>query len=259
MTGMAVMTTAFRRPHYLQRTLRAWAAADGIGDVTRFLIALAPSDRHDRNLVVIKALRPQFACPVDLEIQSEAAQRGPSAHRAIAEAVTALFTDPAVDFAVAGEEDVLVSSDVLAYMSWAREKFASDERVLCVLAHNKGGQGWDGHVMIEDEGADQEAVRLLPYFNPWCWGTWRDRWEQVLEPQWDYDCNSGGPDTSGYDWAIQTKIIPRGDYLCVVPDASRSQNIGRFEGGYSSPALFPFTQSKSFREVRECPAYRLEG
>jgi hypothetical protein len=252
------MITAFRRPYYLEPVLKAWAAADSIGDVSRFVIALDPStDRAVRQRALIERMRCRFPCPVEVVPQSERAQKSPSAHRAIGEAASNCFQDPALDFLVFGEEDILPSSDVLTYMAWARDRFAEDQQVLCVLAHNKGGQGWDPAEPIQDADAGQETVRLLPYFNPWIWGTWRRRWQQVLEPTWDWECDSGGPATSGYDWQIATRIIPAGYYVCVVPDASRSQNTGKYEGGYSHPELFGNTQSQSFRLRRDRVEYRL--
>ena len=90
------------------------------------------------------------------------------------------------------------------------------------------------------------------------WGTWRDRWEQVIRPRWDLECDSGGPADSGWDWNIATRIIPQGGYVCAVPDASRSQNIGRYGGWAADPADFPNTQAASFRAERAEVTYRLE-
>jgi hypothetical protein len=255
----AVMTTAYRRPYYFEPVLKSWAAAEGMGDVSRFVIALDPSaDRADGQRALIERMRPRFTCPVEVAAQSERAQRSPSAHRAIGEAADYCFEDPGLDFLVFGEEDILVSSDVLAYMAWARDRFAHDDLVLCVLAHNKGGQGWDPAEPAADADAGQETARLLPYFNPWVWGTWRDRWEKILEPQWDWEASTGeDPLQHGYDWNIQLRVMPDGGYLNVVPDASRSQNTGKFEGGYSRPELFGNTQSQSFRLRRGRGDYRL--
>ena len=88
---------------------------------------------------------------------------------------------------------------------------------------------------------------------------WRDRWEKILEPEWDWRCDLGGPATSGYDWTIQTQVIPRHGMVCVVPDASRSQNIGQFEGWATNPQSWAYSQAKSFREFALAPIeYRLE-
>jgi hypothetical protein len=79
----------------------------------------------------------------------------------------------------------------------------------------------------------------------------------VLEPQWDYDADSGPQwDQHGYDWQLQRITERCGDVL--VPDAARSQNIGRDGGVYAHPEEFERTQAKSFREVRGPVAYRIE-
>lgn len=253
----AVMITAWRRPYYLEPALLSWAKADGIGDIARVVIALGPTDKYSQQVALIERLRPRFACDVDIVMQSPEAVKSNGVHRAIAEAITRIFArDEDTGFVIASEEDVVVSSDVLAYMAWARDKFAGDEKVLITCAHNEGGQGWDPAMRDDDSGADQHAVRLLPWYSGWCWGTWRDRWEKVLEPAWDYECDSGGAMDSGYDWQIQKRIMPAGGYVNVVPDAARSQNIGRVSG-WSAPRSFDGMLAKSFREQREAGGYEL--
>jgi hypothetical protein len=177
-------------------------------------------------------------------------------HRAIAEAATRAFTELKTDFLVLTEEDLIVSSDILRYMSWAAATFQNDPRVLGVCAHSAGGNGWDDGP-CDDEGADQEAVRLSPTFAAWTWGTWKDRWFAHLLPNWDFECDKGGPLTSGWDWTVATQIAPKGDFLFVVPDASRSQNIGVHGGWSATPETFPRTQSAAFLEKRDNPSYRL--
>jgi len=254
---MAVMTTAWRRPYYFEPVLGSWAQAAGSGDLRQFAIAIGPTDRYDAQMALITRMRPRFRTGLDVMMQSDAAIRGNGPHRAIAEAASAVFADPAVKFLVFGEEDVMVSGDVLSYMRWAAARFAGDAGVLAVLAHSAGGQGWDRQEPADDADASQDTARLLPYFNPWCWGTWRDRWEQILEPEWDWDCTSGGVMDSGYDWNIHSRVLPRHKMTCVVPDASRSQNIGQFEGWASRPEHFPVMQAASFRRERGPVEYRL--
>jgi GNT-I family len=264
LSGTAIVATAKSRPDYLNRTLKSWRQVRGISDVHSYTLALG----HDKEMLAAQARN--FGAFMDaaglrgrarIKLDSPAAAASRGMHRAIGEAANHVFADPAVEFAVFGEEDVAVSADVLEYMSWARELFAGNERVLCVCAHSVGGAGYDEPgACLRDGDADQEAVRLLPYFNGWCWGVWRDRWEKVMEPSWDWECNSGsrGYD-SGYDWSLQVRVIPQGNYVCAVPDASRSQHIGQFGGwaASSDPAAFAATQAASFRQEREPVKYRL--
>ena len=257
LSRMAVMTTAWRRPYYFERVLGSWSRAEGQAGLARFVISLGRTDRYDRQVRLIDRMRPKFGVPLEILDQSDAAMKINGPHTAIPEAANHAFASDQVDFLVFGEEDVMVSGDTLAYMAWAAERFAEDTGVLAVLAHSRCGQGWDGPAVTDDPDADPAVARLLPYFNPWCFGVWRDRWEKILEPEWDWDCTSGGVMDSGYDWCIQKRILPSHNMVCVVPDASRSQNIGQHEGWATNPQSWAYSQARSFREIREAAEYRL--
>jgi len=258
---MAVMITAKSRPDYLTRTLTSWKAARGITEVRApRRVALGWDDaKYAEMVMVIEAARkPPNPCHWLIKPDSTAARASNGMARAIAECVTAMFADPQVDFVVMGEEDVIVSDDVLELMAWGAGRFRDDKRVLAVNGHDEGGQGWcvPGIGALNGD-ADQWAIRLNQSFNPWCWGTWRDRWFDVLEPAWDYEVNSGGAMDSGHDHHLARRVIPNGGYLCVTPDASRSQNIGQYGGWAADPAKFGETQSASFRQERGPGEYRL--
>ncbi len=251
LSDIAVVVTACKRPYYLEETLASWRQVRGIDQVRLFAVQLGRSDREQEQLSVIRDGLPNAV------IWPDDPNWGGAMHRGIAEAANRVFSLGAW-FAVFGEEDVLVSDDVLEYMLWAANAYEHREDVFCACAHSVGGQGWDVHEPAQDAGADQNAVRLLPYFNAWGWGTWRERWEQVLRPEWDWNGISwqGGSspnygDKAGYDWNIQDRVLPRYNGLCTVPDASRSQNIGREEGVYSTAESFSFATAQSFRAHRE--------
>ena len=252
---IGLMLTACKRPYYLEPVLHSWAGAEGANELCGMAVALGQSPQEPEQLALIRSMAP--GAHVWPDSPQAAASNG--MHRAIAEATSRAFREFNADFMILSEEDLQVSSDVLAYFRWAAETFQHDERVLAVCSHSPGGQGWDPHEPAQDADADQETVRVVPYFNAWCWGTWRDRWTQVLEPKWDRECDSGGALDSGWDWHIATRILPAGNFLCAVPDASRSQNIGKDDGWSSTPQSWAFSQAQSFRETRDSPSYRAEG
>lgn len=249
---IGLMLTACKRPYYLRPVLQSWSQADGANDLCGMAVALGRSAKEAEQITLIRQVAP--GAHIWLDSPQAAASNG--MHRAIAEAATRAFREFTADFMILSEEDLQVSSDVIGYMRWAAERFAGDERVLAVCSHAPGGQGWDSGP-CQDQGASQEAVRLLPYFQAWCIGTWADRWDRVLSPAWDRDCNSGGPMDSGWDWHIATRILPATGMLCVVPDASRCQNIGKYEGWAADPDRFGELFSHSFRERRDSPHYRM--
>lgn len=251
-----LLITACKRPEYLRMTLSSWAAAPEIDDLRAVVIALGRSHRWDDMLEVIREAEPALGREIDVIPDSEAARRSPGMHRALGEAIDGTFGDVgAGDYVICGEEDVVVSSDVLAYFGWAQHWYG--EGTLCALAHNRGGTGWDGlDAPREDQDADQAQVRRLPYFNPWVWMVSRGVWRSVMRPVWDWDCDSGGDQDSGYDWNLQ-RLAQTGPWRSLVPDAARSQTIGRDGGWASTPEIFPLQQSRSFLLTREDPQYRL--
>lgn len=264
--SISIVCTAWRRPEYLQETLASWSRVRGISEVRRFTIALGWSDQatlEKQTEVIDAAKRPPDPLPMlRVKPDSSAARAARGMGRAIGEAITDAFRDPGTQFVIAGEEDVVVSDDVLEYMSWAASEFKADPRVLIACAHTPAGQGFDepGAGLREDPDADPEVVRLIPRFSPWVWGVWRDRWERAIRPRWDWACDTATrPDgtDAGYDWHLATRIIPQGGYVCAVPLASRSQNIGRDGGWAADPAQFEGTQAASFRPERGACAYRV--
>ena len=249
---VAVMTTAMIRPYYLEQTLGAWAEARGIERIFKFVIGLGDSPRKDEALAVIDAFREKVPFPVHVLIDD--GRVGP--WRAIANAGNNAFSDPEVNFLIVCDEDTLVADDALELLMWERAQTENDPRVLLVCAHSRCCQGWDGPDVKDDPDADPAIVRLQCYFNQWGWGTWRDCWEQVLIPGWDYDGTSGLPHQSGHDWNIALRTMQ--GYLAAVPDASRTQHIGDKEGMFSNASTLAWSKAASFRKHREPVQFRIE-
>lgn len=245
LSDVAIVTTAWKRPYYLEQTLAAWERVRGIEQVGRFCIMLGKSERFAEALDVIDAFAARV--PFDVTLHTDDGTLGP--WRTNADGMSMAFADPAVSFAAIAEEDILPADDILELLAWGRDEFEDDPAVLVVNAHSRCGQGWDGPAVKDDPDADPALVRLAPYFNQWGWGTWRDRWENVLLPDWDYDGTSGHPMQSGHDWNIHLRTM-RG-HVAVVPDASRAQHIGDLEAWAATAETLSWSKAASFREHRE--------
>ncbi len=261
-SDIAVVVTAKSRPKYLDQVLRSWELARGAKDVSTFTVALGRSDMTNGMIRLIGG----SSVRARIRLDSQEADASPGMHRAIGEAVDSVLQDPRVNFVVLGEEDVLVSDDILEYMTWARGAMDQDPQLLVACAHNRGGCGWDAHMAgdpprwalrDDDSGADQQVVRALSYFNGWGWGITRESWFTTIRPQWDWECNSGSGSDSGYDWNMAIRILPQGGFLALVPDAARTQNIGAYGGTYAGPEIHPLQVSQSFREHRDPGEYKL--
>jgi hypothetical protein len=257
-SDMALLITGWRRPRYLKRTLASWAQVPGIQDLRTVTIALGRSERADDQRAVIAQAAGAMGREIQVRPDSDRAAASPGMHRALGEAIAAVFKDdPGLEFLVCGEEDIIVADDVLALLSWERQLRGGHPNILLCEAHNGLGQGWHPKGVKDGTDADPGAVRLATQFDPWVWGIWRDRWKEVIEPAWDWDATKGdAPHTHGYDWQLN-RVMNAGGYVAPAPLAARSQNIGRHEGVYANPANFALTQAASFREHFGTVDYRL--
>jgi hypothetical protein len=259
---VVLLCSARTRPAYLERTLASWARVRGVGRLGGLVLALGPSDREAEQREIIR--HGAHAMGLDgrliIKADSEAAVAAPGMHRPLGEALTFVRDALKPAAVICAEEDIIVSDDVLEYMLWALTEHALVPNLLTVCAHDVGGQGWDiPGIGLVGGDRDQWQVSLSPYFNPWVWATWAGPRLDLLLGTWDWDATSGDqPWNNGYDWAI-LRLIQRRGLLSVVPEASRSQNIGRDGGYYANPHLFDQTQAASFRRHRDPGTYQLIG
>ena len=244
-SDMTVGMWCWRRPQYLRRTLASWAQVDGVRDLRAITIALEPSERKPDMLAVIDHARDEYGLP--LVVRHNPELLGVLVNPVVSGSAI-LDEDPGAKFLIAMDEDMLLSDDLLRYFQRAATEFEDDQTVFGVCAHTAENT---------PEDADPEAVHLLPRFRTWVWGTWRDRWFDVAVPTWDRDYSTGNP--SGYDWNLDLRVVPDRGLRCVFPHASRSQNIGQFEGVHAQPGEFRATQDPSVREKRGKVEYRLTG
>lgn len=226
--------TAYRRPWYLREAIGSWNQAANILDWDVSML-LEPSIIEVENAMLAEFHR--LECGFSVAVVNDhklGVLRNPYA------AFTSAF-DAGNDFVVLAEDDIIVSNDVLEYFEWAMETYKEDQSVLAVLAFSR--------IALEDGEVSREAVSRTKVFCPLVWGTWQDRWESTIKPNWDLDYSSGKPDGSeaGWDWNMMRVAVREGkDFL--YPQASRSNHIGRFGGEHTSHASFPESQAPTFKQ-----------
>lgn len=218
----ALFITATDRVNYFENAIKTWKKVRGFYD-WHVVIRFEPNPRLEAQVKMVKELgHPNLEVIVNPEVY------GVLHHPWVG--FEELFKD--FDFVVRGEDDLLVSDDILEYFEWAAEEYAEDKDIAIILGYSD----WEG---------PENEVQRIPSFNPLTWGTWRNRWRDFIGPTWDHDysTNNGTPGVhAGWDWNLNTRILPSLGLSCIFPIASRVQNIGVF-GTHSLPENFRQTTS----------------
>lgn len=221
--------TAYNRPEYLAETIGSWNQVSNILDWDVSYL-LEPSSAQEKMIEKFNGLE----CKSMLGVVNDhrlGVLRNPYA------AMSSVF-DAGNDFAVLAEDDIIVSSDILEYFEWASVYYENNPEILGVLAFSRLPEGYS---------EDANVVWKTEVFCPLVWGTWKDRWENLIKPNWDLDYSSGNPDGSeaGWDWNM-LRLAVNNKMKFVFPEYSRSNHIGRFGGVHTSEFSFPDSQAATF-------------
>lgn len=227
--NLALSLTAFNRPQYLINVLYtyevAWTAV-GPDPWGRYYANIDPSDfTHEILNICEGSVLPikTFVNPV-----KRGALGNPwwAAERAF---------EAGAEFVVVGEDDTVVSKDVLRFFRFCAEKYKHDSRVFAVCSWNWGKEK-DKHM------CDDPAHLTTTMFHSAVWGTWKDRWHYQMRDTWDFNYLN-----KGWDHNFNDNIMKE-DQVCLHPCVGRSQHIGE-RGTHTHAHNFEYLQSARFELV----------
>jgi glycosyltransferase involved in cell wall biosynthesis len=231
----AIVLTAYNRPEYLSETLESWNQVRGLEDWD-FFVFVDPSDRQWEVVQTLGVL------DVTKSIQINPERYGVLLNPWVAFETT---FGRGYDFVLRIEDDIVVSDDILEYFNWAIEEFRDNPKVALVQA-------------MSDGVGSESGVEFESGFSPWNWGTWRDRWFTLIGPSWDRDYstfNDRPGNQAGWDWNLNTRLLPQWGMVVAQPKESRTQHIG-VQGTHATPELFH--QAPGFKPERPSVRYRIE-
>lgn len=216
----AIFLTAYDRPSYFNTTLASWAQVRGASDWDLVL-------RFEPSQYTAMQVRQAKLSLAHSDFRSITIIENPERYGVLHHpwrGFDALFEE-GYDFVARTEDDLIVSDDVLELLSWQAENLADLPDVATAHACNLGKE------------LDEDVVYLFRDFNPLVWGTWRDRWYEFIRDTWDHDYSTfnGVPGVhSGWDWNLNTRILPARGAVSAFPGTSRVHNIG-IVGTHSTP------------------------
>lgn len=209
-----VFTVSCQRRAYLDRALRSWKQARGIeyASMALSLEHYLPFRKGEAEPAAREREFDGFEAQLgQLFPQAQVSRNSTRLHILgnTRKAMDLGFATGA-SFVICAEEDIEVSDDVLEYFAWARDRYRRDGNVLAVCAHS-----------VASQATAADVVRV-PWFTPLVWGTWHDRWAQLMVPAWRPP--DGLP--QGWDYCIRKLVEARG-MSCIYPALSRAQHFGR--------------------------------
>lgn len=198
--GEKIITmTLYRRPKYARRVLEALAECDGVGE---HLVLLHVEPGHPEVLHLAR----EAPLPRCLVVENET-RFGCTGNTWSALEHGFLYADYVIHF----EDDTVPSRDCLRYFEWAKDRFRDEPQVFTVSSYSRA---------TPDPAHYHAAVRT-PWFTPWGWATWSDRWRQ-MRSHWSRDPES---------WGLSLNRL-RGDRCEIQPCLARTQNIGAEMGAH---------------------------
>jgi hypothetical protein len=200
-----ITMTLFNRPQYTQRVMNHLSKCKGI-EKYHLLIFIEPGNKK----VIDIANNVKFTSK---EVKVNKKVMGCNTN--IYNAVDAGFNIS--DYNIHIEDDICPGRDMLKYFEFCDYRYKYDKSVLTVCSYHK--QTCDEYYY--------DKVFRNPWFTPWGWATWEDRWEEI-KGQWGFKV----------PWDIHLKDGIRKDRFEIRPYLARTQNIGEHQGAHVSPEIF---------------------
>lgn len=209
----ALLMTAYDRPDYLRQVLDSWVEVRGLrGWHVRFAVEPSPLSPEVLGLVHDFVDRAGLD-GVEVVVNTERLGVAENPYRHLGE----LFGH-GYEFVVRAEDDLVVADDILAWFAHVATAYAGQAEVATAHAFTD----------VTKPG-DPAGHARTPEFCPWVWGTWRDRWDEVIGPTWDRDYSTWNESPgfeSGWDWNLNTRVFPARGLVALAPLVSRVDNIG---------------------------------
>lgn len=221
--------TGYNRPFYFQETIDSWNSVRNLA-LWPAHFYLEPSEVQNKMLELAFNLNTS----VDVQVNPERAGVLINPWNALDGAFSR-----GAEFVVLAEDDVVVSQDILEYFEWCTVEYSTAHGVLAVNAFSDIGGNKANQITMDNK------------FSPLVWGTWRNRWYDVLRDSWDKDYSTGKEDGSeaGWDWNIN-RILTETNRTVIKPLQSRSDHIGEYLGTHMTPEFFSTSRGTDFNQIR---------
>lgn len=212
-----IAISAYNRPEYSQRSLAAILGAKGFSR-NKFNIFCAIDCYADGSFNQ-EVFNVYYSCGISPIV----ATKKQGCNYTVKAALELAWRDEP-DFVLMVEDDIVISDDALEYIEWAAKKYKEDNSVRTI-----GLWGHDKIPSLPISEKDHGKVMRQNHFTCWGWGTWKDRWEEMLAT---WTTGSDHEKTS-WDVVMSGCLNGRDEILPTIP---RAYNCGEENGTHRGGA-----------------------
>jgi len=202
-----ITMTAFKRPEYTRKVL------DGLSKCKKIEEYVLMPHVEPGNQEVIDMIKGVDFTDCDYVINTLKWDINENTFRALSHG----FMEG--DYIIHLEDDTVPAPDMLLYFEQMKHIYETDKDVLTICGYNK----------YEKQEVDEKDYYLMyrkQWFTPWGWATWKDRWEEIIEPRWHDNMDK-------WAWGEYLNHSLRKEKFEIRPVLGRIQNIGAKEGRFN--------------------------
>lgn len=214
-----IAISAYNRPEYSRRSLAAIIGAKGFSPEKYSIYCSIDCDANGEINPEVYNVYASYKGPLTLE--KAPIKLGCNYN---VKAALELAWEDNPDFVLMIEDDIIISDDGLEYIEWAAERYKQDTSVRTI-----GLWGHNNQPSLPLSSNDYGKAMRQNYFTCWGWGTWKDRWEEMLA-KW-----TTGDDSHDTSWDV---IVSShlGERMEILPAISRAYNCGEHGGTHRGRA-----------------------
>jgi hypothetical protein len=204
-----ITMTLFRRPGYTKIVLDSLFKNNLEG--YELFVGIDQSEKASELVELVKNFKQLSGIPVKYRINAPKFGIHQNNYFLLDEAFSA-----GSSFNVHIEDDTPLSPDAMNLAEWYRDN-NPNSLLLNLFYRSKD---------------DLNPLKLFKHrwFDPWGWACRKEQWERWIQPNWMCD-------QRGWDWSIN-QIISKNDLYAVSPCLSRSCNIGKEDGIFTTPEVY---------------------
>ena len=208
-----IAISAYNRPEYSRRSLAAIMGAKGYSPEKYAIYCSIDCDENGQTNDEVFALYARYGFTHSITTKKLGCNYN------VKRALEIAWRDNP-DFVLLIEDDVIISEDALLYVEWGAEKYKNDHSFRTIGLW-KSKDGWDFNKPLTKSILFR--IDEQNWFTCWGWGTWKDRWEEMLAT-W-----TTGNDSHNTSWDV-VLYSHLGNRKEAVPAISRAYNCGELNG-----------------------------